>query len=176
MIDTVRSWKLAAPPGDSTQLTGFLLLPTPPGTWSVAVVLSDLARAAGTGQRIGSVAVVAFDGKTLRLSDPILGIAHERTCLGARRRDHSAQPAQCVATRRTCYSLISGRWTGDRPACTKRTSKCGMPAWQPSKTFRTSVAFTTPATSTRMLLAARTLAPRIDQRVTIGSSCGCATP
>ncbi len=72
VIDTVRSWKPAAPPGDLTQLTGFLLLPTPPGTWSV-VVLSDPARAAGTGQRIGSVAVVAFDGKTLRLSDSILG-------------------------------------------------------------------------------------------------------
>lgn len=74
-LDTTRSWKLAAPPEDKTYLTGYVVVPAAAGTWSVAVVLSDLARRAGSGERIRDIPVVAFDGKALRLSDPILGSA-----------------------------------------------------------------------------------------------------
>jgi hypothetical protein len=72
-LDTTRSWKLAAPPDDKTYLTGYVVVPAATGAWSVAVVLSDLARRAGSGERIRNVPVVAFDGKALQLSDPILG-------------------------------------------------------------------------------------------------------
>ncbi len=72
-LDTTRNWSLADTPNDSTQLTGFIVVPTPTGTWSVSTVLSDLARTTGSGQRLGQIPVVAFDHKTFRLGDAILG-------------------------------------------------------------------------------------------------------
>ena len=72
-LDTTRSWQLAGPPDDKTLLTGFVLVPAPAGTWSVSVVMSDIGRHAGSGERIRDVPVAAFDGKALRLGDPILG-------------------------------------------------------------------------------------------------------
>lgn len=73
VLDTVRTWALHASPTDSTQLTGFALVPTNPGTLSVAVTLSDLTRTVGSGTRIDAIPVDAFDGKRLQLSDLILG-------------------------------------------------------------------------------------------------------
>jgi hypothetical protein len=72
-LDTTRNWTFAAPPEDKTYLTGYVVVPAGTGTWSVAVILSDLARRGGSGERIRDVPVVAFDGSTLRLGDPILG-------------------------------------------------------------------------------------------------------
>jgi hypothetical protein len=150
VLDTVRNWKLAAPPGDSTQLTGFVLVPTPPGTWAVAVVLSDLWRIAGTGQRIGSVPVVAFDGKTLRLGDPILG-----------------SPASGLTWAHDGDQILlnpRNAWRPDEPAILSyqvdglvigRAYETQIEVWEADgnpKTFRISVAFTTAAATTRMSL------------------------
>jgi len=73
VLDTVRSWALRVPVTDSTQLTGFVLVPTNAGTLSVAVTLSDLTRAVGVATRINAIPVEAFEGKRLQLSDLILG-------------------------------------------------------------------------------------------------------
>ncbi len=150
VVDTVRSWKLAAPPGDSTQLTGFLLVPTPPGSWSVAVVMSDLARAAGTGQRIGSVPVVAFDGTTLRLGDPILGSptsgltwAHDGNQIPLNPRN-AWRPDEPAILSYQVDGLVIGH-----------AYETHIEVWETSgnpKTFRTSMAFTTAAATTRMSL------------------------
>ncbi|MGH7523060.1 MAG: hypothetical protein ACREK8_02025, partial [Gemmatimonadales bacterium] len=74
-LDTTKHWYLNSPPAPGIQLTAYRFVPTPTGTWSVAVVLSDLARRAGSGQRIRDVPVTAFNGTTLALGDPILGSA-----------------------------------------------------------------------------------------------------
>jgi hypothetical protein len=150
VLDTVRNWKLATPPSDSTQLTGFLLLPTPPGTWSVAVVLSDLARVAGTGQRIGNVPVVAFDGKTLRLGDPILGSptsglvwAHDGDQIPLNPRN-AWRPDELATLSYQVDGLVVGHMYETR-----------IEVWESSgnpKTFKTSFGFTAAATSTRMSL------------------------
>lgn len=74
-LDTTRGWKPNSPPAPGIQLTGYTFVPAPTGTWSVAVVLSDLARRAGTGQRIRNVPVAALHEPTLAIGDPILGSA-----------------------------------------------------------------------------------------------------
>ena len=73
VLDTTRTWTLPAPPTEQSELTGFVLVPARVGTWSVAVVLSDLARRAGSGERVAGIPVPSFDGKSLALSDLILG-------------------------------------------------------------------------------------------------------
>lgn len=150
VVDTVRTWTLAKPAGDSTQLTGFLLVPTPPGTWSVAVVLSDLARLAGTGQRIANVPVVAFDGKTLRLGDPILGSprsglswTHDGDQIPLNPRN-AWRPDEPAILNYQVDGLVVGR-----------AYETHIEVWETAgnpRTFKTSVGFTTPATATRMSL------------------------
>jgi hypothetical protein len=149
-LDTVRNWSLKTPPGDSTQLTGFLLVPTPPGTWSVAVVLSDLARQAGTGQRIGSVPVVGFDGKTLRLGDPILGSpasgltwTHDGDQIPLNPRN-AWRPDELAILNYQVDGLVVGRGY-----------ETHIEVWETAgnpKTFKTSIGFTNPATAARMSL------------------------
>lgn len=150
VLDTVRTWTLARTPKDSAQLTGFGLVPTPPGTWSVSVVLSDLARIAGTGQRIAAVPVAAFDNKSLQISDAILGSPQsglswshdgERIPLNPRNAWRPDEPA--ILT----YE-IDGMVTG-------RAYETHIEVWEAGgnpKSFRTSVGFTNAASSTRMSL------------------------
>lgn len=148
VVDTVRTWTLAKAPGDSTQLTGFLLMPTPPGTWSVSVILSDVARIAGTGQRLGNVPVAAFDGMALRLSDPILGSPTsglawsndgDRIPLNPR---NAWQPEELAILTYQVDGLVIGRSYETR-----------IEVWDlggHSKSFNMSIGFAAPATSTRM--------------------------
>ena len=149
-IDTVRRWTLTTPPGDSTQLTGFLLVPTPPGSWSVAVVMSDLARVAGTGERIGAVPVASFDGQTLRLGDPILGSptsglawSHDGAPIPLNPRN-AWRPDEPAILSYQVDGLVVGRAYDTR-----------IEIWETRgdpTTFQTSVGFTTPATATRISL------------------------
>jgi hypothetical protein len=72
-LDTVRTWTLGATPSAQATVAGFVVLRAPPGSWSVAMVMSDIARHAGTGGRIDGVPVVDFGDSALELGDPILG-------------------------------------------------------------------------------------------------------
>lgn len=161
VLDTIRTWRLSSPVTDSSQLTGFIVLPTPPGNWSVSTVLSDLARTAGTGQRIGRVPVVAFDGKRLQVGDAILGSplsglswTHEgeRIPLNPRNAWRPDEPA-------TLTYEVDGLVIG-------RAYETHIEVWESGgnpKTFKTSVGFTSAATATRMTqqreLSLRELAP-----------------
>jgi hypothetical protein len=148
VVDTVRTWRLAAPAGDSTQLTGFLLVPTPPGNWSVAVVLSDLARTTGAGERIANVPVVAFDGTTLRLGDLILGSptsglswTHDGDNIPLNPRNAWRPDEPAVLTYQVDGFVIGRAYETHIEIWATDGSPTG---------FKTSVEFTSPATSTRM--------------------------
>jgi hypothetical protein len=71
-LDTVRRWTL--PANTDALVSGWTLVPTPPGDWRVGVVLSDTTGARGNGNAFDNIpAVPAVLAPGLRLSDPILG-------------------------------------------------------------------------------------------------------
>jgi hypothetical protein len=72
-LDTVRTWRVARKLGAGEWLSTWLEIDAPPGNWDVAVVADDTASTVGGGTRITGVPVADFDGKTLRIGDPILG-------------------------------------------------------------------------------------------------------
>ncbi len=72
-LDTLRHWRSGESVGKDAYLSAYLVVPAPVGTWSVSVVVGDTMHAAGTGRRFRAVPIVTFDGKSLELSDPILG-------------------------------------------------------------------------------------------------------
>ncbi len=72
-FDTVRHWHSASAVAPNEWLSAYFTVPAPTGTWDVAITVSDTAKTKGTGVRLDAIPVVPFDGKTLRLSDPILG-------------------------------------------------------------------------------------------------------
>lgn len=72
-LDTVRTWHVSRKIGAGEWLSTWLEVPAPAGDWDVAIVANDTANLAGGGTRILGVPVARFDGKTLRLGDPILG-------------------------------------------------------------------------------------------------------
>ena len=72
-LDTLRHWRSGETVGKDAYLNAYFVVPAPIGTWSVSVVVGDTTHAAGTGRRFRAVPIVAFDGKALELSDPILG-------------------------------------------------------------------------------------------------------
>jgi hypothetical protein len=74
-LDTVRHWHSASPVAPNDWLSAYVTVPAPTGTWDVAITVSDTAKTKGTGERLDGIPVVPFDGKTLRLGDPILGRA-----------------------------------------------------------------------------------------------------
>lgn len=72
-LDTLRSWSLKQQPKSDAYLSSWTVVPVPTGTWQVNVVVADSARRSGTGERFGEVPVVALDGRSFRISDPVLG-------------------------------------------------------------------------------------------------------
>lgn len=72
-LDTLRHWRSGETVGKDAYLNAYFVVPAPIGTWSVSVVVGDTTHAAGTGRRFRAVPIAAFDGKSLELSDPILG-------------------------------------------------------------------------------------------------------
>ena len=73
MLDTVRTSHIAASPLPGSQVSSWILVPSPVGVWSVDVVVSSLGGRAGTGRMLGEVPVIALGATTLTLGDPILG-------------------------------------------------------------------------------------------------------
>jgi hypothetical protein len=71
-LDTVRRW---TPPANTDALvSGWTLVPTPPGDWRVGVVLADTTGERGNGNAFDAVPAVAGATCTsLCLADPILG-------------------------------------------------------------------------------------------------------
>ncbi len=74
-FDTVRSWNTPSGVSKSAFVTAHFTVPVPVGEWDVSVVLGDTAHRAGSGVRFPRVPVPAFTGKSLALSDPIIGRA-----------------------------------------------------------------------------------------------------
>jgi hypothetical protein len=72
-LDTVRTWRVSRKLGAGEWLSTWLEVDAPPGNWDVAVVANDTANTIGGGTRIAGIPVAGFDGRTLRMSDPILG-------------------------------------------------------------------------------------------------------
>lgn len=71
-LDTTRRWTI--PANSDALVSGWLMLPTPPGSWRVGVVLSDSAGSRGHGTSFDNVpAIPTLVADGLRLSDPILG-------------------------------------------------------------------------------------------------------
>ena len=73
-LDTIRTWQTTPPVSKDAYLSAYLTVPTPPGNWTVDVVVGDSLRLAGTGTKFPRLPMVRFDGKALRMSDPILGL------------------------------------------------------------------------------------------------------
>jgi len=157
VLDTTRAWSLAAPPAEQSQLTGYALLPAPAGTWSVAVVLSDIARRSGSGERLTRIPVAAFDGRSLALSDPILGSPDgglaltrngERIPLNPR---NAWRPDELAVISYQLDGLVRGRSYETR-----------IEVWQ-GNTLKNAIVSAAPATAPRMSaqkeLALRELAP-----------------
>jgi hypothetical protein len=72
-LDTTRRWRSNQPVKKGAYLSAWFTVPVPVGSWQVSVLVSDSANAAGSGTRFNAVPVPAFDGRTLAISDPILG-------------------------------------------------------------------------------------------------------
>lgn len=72
-LDTIRTWHVSRRLGAGEWLSTWFEVPATPGNWDVAIVATDTSNSAGGGTRILGVPVIALDGRTLRMSDPILG-------------------------------------------------------------------------------------------------------
>jgi hypothetical protein len=72
-LDTLRTWRGPANPNPGSLVSSYLLVPAPPGSWRVAVVVSDEKRAYGTGVQFNAVPVAKKGSGRLVIGDPIFG-------------------------------------------------------------------------------------------------------
>ncbi|HEY4321998.1 MAG TPA: hypothetical protein VGM77_12575 [Gemmatimonadales bacterium] len=146
VIDTVRQWTLKSPVNDDTQLTGYLLVPTPPGTWTVNGVISDPLRHAGTGRQVLAVSTKPFD-QSFQLSDLILGAPD-----GDLSWFHGGEPIPLNPRdrwRRGDVATISYTVDGLKPGATYQTTVELRRTSHPDS-LTTSIAFPSQASGTRM--------------------------
>jgi len=73
VLDTLRTWRGPANPIPGSLISSYLLVPAPPGSWRVAVVVSDEKREYGTGVQFNAVPIAGKGSGRVVISDPIFG-------------------------------------------------------------------------------------------------------